>query len=225
MLSDDAVEEGAWLARNSLFTLVLKTSKLYCTGNTLADRAFHSLHMRIKNDEPNRCERQGGKVARWHINNMSMERSHLVSRCRKVDGGISSCVRCNSNQHDWWKPKHGSNGIELSEARGFHTTFQIIIENFLKENWNLKRPGNRILDPTLSSRACIHDSNGALFCSIVFIMKVSNNRSGIALTLHFCLFWSFLPFFFLGPVGKIIRMTNSAHGGIVGGRQCQTSTD
>ena len=31
--------------------------------------------------------------------------------------------------------------------------------------------------------------------------------------------------FFLGPAGKIIRMTKSAHSGNVGGRQCQTSTD
>ena len=32
-------------------------------------------------------------------------------------------------------------------------------------------------------------------------------------------------FFFWGPAGKIIRMTNSAHGGNVGGKQCQTFTD
>ena len=32
-------------------------------------------------------------------------------------------------------------------------------------------------------------------------------------------------FFLGGPAGKIISMTNSAHGENVGGRQCQTSTD
>ena len=52
MLSDDAVEDGACLARN-IFTLVLKTSKLYCCGNALAGRSFHSLAERIRNDEPN----------------------------------------------------------------------------------------------------------------------------------------------------------------------------
>ena len=31
--------------------------------------------------------------------------------------------------------------------------------------------------------------------------------------------------FFLGPAGKIVGMTNSAHRGNVGGRQCQTYTD
>ena len=32
-------------------------------------------------------------------------------------------------------------------------------------------------------------------------------------------------FFFFGPAGTIIRMTNPAHVGNVGGRQCQTLTD
>ena len=37
-------------------------------------------------------------------------------------------------------------------------------------------------------------------------------------------YWAQILFFW-GPAGKIIRMTNSAHGGNVGGRQCQTCTD
>ena len=40
--------------------------------------------------------------------------------------------------------------------------------------------------------------------------------------------WNLAPeiiHFFFGPAGKIIRMTNSAYGGNVGGRQRQTSTD
>ena len=32
-------------------------------------------------------------------------------------------------------------------------------------------------------------------------------------------------FLFFGAAGIVIRMTNSTHGGNVGGRQCQTSTD
>ena len=48
MLSDDAVKDGACLARNSLFTLLLKTSKSYGSGNTLAGRAFHSLAVSIR---------------------------------------------------------------------------------------------------------------------------------------------------------------------------------
>uniref|UniRef100_A0A2H1WIS6 SFRICE_006466 n=1 Tax=Spodoptera frugiperda TaxID=7108 RepID=A0A2H1WIS6_SPOFR len=41
-------------ARNSLFTLTLKTSKLQWSGTTLAGRTFHSLAVRIINDEPRR---------------------------------------------------------------------------------------------------------------------------------------------------------------------------
>ena len=44
------------------FTLVLKTSKLYWSGNTLAGRAFHSLAVRLRNEEPNRLVRQGNGV-------------------------------------------------------------------------------------------------------------------------------------------------------------------
>ena len=60
MLSDDAVEDEACLARNSLFTRVLKTSKLYLSRNTLASTAFHSLTVCIRNYEPNRLLWQGG---------------------------------------------------------------------------------------------------------------------------------------------------------------------
>ena len=60
MLSDDAVDDGSCMARNSLFTLVLTTSKLYCSGNTLAGRVIHYLAVRIRNEEPNRLVRQDG---------------------------------------------------------------------------------------------------------------------------------------------------------------------
>ena len=61
MLSDDAVEDGARLARNCLFTLVLKTFKLYLSGNTLAGRVFQFLAVCIRNEEPNRFVRLGDK--------------------------------------------------------------------------------------------------------------------------------------------------------------------
>ena len=67
----------------------------------------------------------------------------------------------------------------------------------------------------------------------------SKNREGIlvhrSLTLLFAPRWAggfiqwlsltLLFFFFLGPAVEVIRMTNSTHGGNVGRRQCQTSTD
>ena len=87
MLSDDAVKDGAYLARNSVFTLVLKTFKLYWSGNTFAGRAFHSLVVRIRNEEPGQLVRQGGiSTCQWSC------RPHLVFRWRKVDGRISSCT-------------------------------------------------------------------------------------------------------------------------------------
>ena len=70
MLSDDAGEDGACLARNSLFTLVLKTYKLHCSGDTLAGRAFHSLDVHIGKDEPNELERLGdldGAIVRAYL--------------------------------------------------------------------------------------------------------------------------------------------------------------
>ena len=65
MLSDNAVEDGACLTRNSLFILVLKTSKLCWSENTLAGRAFHSLACaRIRNDEPNQST---NCILNWYI--------------------------------------------------------------------------------------------------------------------------------------------------------------
>ena len=75
MLSDDTVENGACLIRY----------KLYWSGNMFAGRVFHSLAVRIRNDERNRLVRQGiSTTCRWS------DRLRLVSRWRKVDSGIRS---------------------------------------------------------------------------------------------------------------------------------------
>ena len=64
MISDDAIEDGAYLARKSLFVS-------YWSGNTYAGRALHSLTVRIRNEGPNRVVRRSPapnvpKVAKNH---------------------------------------------------------------------------------------------------------------------------------------------------------------
>ena len=80
ILCDDVVENGACLARKSLFTQVLRTSKL--NRWETQSQAFHYFAVRIRTDEPNRYVGQGGIL----ITRPGSD--HLVSRWRKVDGGI-----------------------------------------------------------------------------------------------------------------------------------------